>query len=244
MTDKQYSTIAQSAMIDPKAVVNHPVNLAKHVEVHAFTNIGRFTFINQFSVVYGRTTMGKYCTVARNCEIGVANHPIDWLATLGNFRPYFPKHPDLGSSEHFPTIAHPPTKLGNDVWLGCGVVVRSGVTIGDGAIIAAGAVVVGDIEPYAIYGGIPAKLIRYRFETEVVEDLLRLKWWDLETSKVAALPRNDIAASISMMQGWRNQAPAASAIPDTPSAQTSDQQKASERYLSSKDSSTSVTQQS
>lgn len=207
MNQSDFSNIAGNVSIDPKAKLNHPVHFGKFVEIHAFTDIGAFTYINQYSVVYGRVKIGKFSIIARNCEIGVANHPIDWLSSMGNFKPYFPKHPDIGQSEHYPTIAHHPTHIGNDVWIGCNVVIKSGVTIGDGAVIAAGAVVSGDLEPYGVYGGVPAKLIKYRFDEHITKELLKLKWWDLDTSLIAKLPRNDIQASIQMMRQWAEDQP-------------------------------------
>lgn len=68
--------------------------------------------------------------------------------------------------------------IGNDVWIGASVIVLQGAHIGDGAVIAAGSVVTKDVEPYAVYGGVPAKKIKMRFEDEKVEKLLNLKWWD------------------------------------------------------------------
>jgi acetyltransferase-like isoleucine patch superfamily enzyme len=70
------------------------------------------------------------------------------------------------------------TVIGSDVWLTMRTFIRSGVTIGDGAIVAAGAVVVDDVPPYAIVGGNPAKVIRYRFTPEQIEALLEIRWWD------------------------------------------------------------------
>jgi len=68
--------------------------------------------------------------------------------------------------------------VGNDVWIGLRAAVKDSVVVGDGAVVAAGAVVVSDVPPYAIVGGVPAKLIRYRFSPEVIDFLLDLKWWD------------------------------------------------------------------
>ena len=80
------------------------------------------------------------------------------------------------------------TTIGNDVFIGANVTIIDGVTIGDGAIIGAGAVVVKDIPPYAVAGGIPAKVIKYRFDQDIIEKLLKLQWWnwsDEELQKVA-----------------------------------------------------------
>ena len=74
--------------------------------------------------------------------------------------------------------------IGNDVWIGYEAMIMAGVHIGDGAIIAARAVVTKDVPPYTIVGGTPAKEIRKRFDTEVIQQLLKLKWWDWSTNKI------------------------------------------------------------
>ena len=68
--------------------------------------------------------------------------------------------------------------IGNDVWIGANAIVLDGVTIGDGAIISAGAIVNKNIPPFSIYGGVPAKFIRFRFEENEIDFLKNLKWWD------------------------------------------------------------------
>lgn len=68
--------------------------------------------------------------------------------------------------------------IGNDVWIGAYAKIVEGVRIGDGAVIAAGAVVTKDVPPYAIVGGVPAKIIKYRFEEKQIKQLLELKWWN------------------------------------------------------------------
>ena len=79
--------------------------------------------------------------------------------------------------------------IGNDVWIGSHVLIKGGVHIGNGACVAAGAVVVKDVPPYAIVGGVPAKVIRYRFSPEVIGKLLELEWWNFDESKL----KNSIA---------------------------------------------------
>ena len=74
----------------------------------------------------------------------------------------------------------------NDVWIGSNVLLLGGIRIGNGAVIAAGSVVTKDVPPYAIVGGNPAKIIRYRFETGEIERLLELKWWDWPEDKIAS----------------------------------------------------------
>lgn len=69
-------------------------------------------------------------------------------------------------------------RIGNDVWIGCGVIVMPGVSIGDGAVVGAGAIVTKDVEPYSVVSGVPARLMRYRFDRETIETLESLDWWD------------------------------------------------------------------
>jgi len=77
--------------------------------------------------------------------------------------------------------------IGNDVWIGSGVIIGPGSNIGDGAVIAYNSHVVGNIDPYAVYGGNPARIIKYRFSDEYIKRFLELKWWELEDEQINAI---------------------------------------------------------
>ena len=110
------------------------------------------------------------------------NHHSEWVSTFP-FRAFY----DLpGAYEDGQPWTKGPVNIGNDVWIGYDVVIGSGVTIGDGAVIATGSLVVKDVPPYAIVGGNPAKIIRNRFDPDIVEALLKIRWWEWPHDKVLA----------------------------------------------------------
>lgn len=132
--------------------------------------------------------IGKFCAIATGTKfmMGSANHRMDSVTTYpfsvfgGTWEEIVPTHltelPFKGD-----------TIIGNDVWFGRECLIMPGVKIGDGAIIAARSVVVKDIEPYSIVGGNPARVIRKRFDNEMVELLLRVKWWDRDYDSIASI---------------------------------------------------------
>lgn len=73
-----------------------------------------------------------------------------------------------------------PAKIGNDVWIGENVFFASGLSIGDGAVVLAGAVVTKDVPPYSVVGGVPAKVLRYRYNEDTIRFLLDIQWWDMD----------------------------------------------------------------
>jgi hypothetical protein len=113
-----------------------------------------------------------------------------------------------GSYDDYP-VPMGDTIVGNDVWTTENCLIMSGVKIGDGAIVAAGAVVTKDLPPYAIVGGNPAKLIRYRFTEEQIAALLEIRWWDWPEDKVRAavpyLESEDADAFIEYARGQRGE---------------------------------------
>jgi len=139
-----------------------------------------------------RCYIGKYSSIGAGVYSIVGKHPTDFVSThpaffsLRNQSGFTyvktQKYDEFGEKKYDGYA----TKIGNDVWIGSRVALREGVNVGDGAIIGAGAVVVKDIPPYAIVGGVPAELIRYRFEKEEIDFLLKLEWWNKSQEWIAA----------------------------------------------------------
>ena len=141
------------------------------------TQLGRFTYIAGAKVK--STTIGAFCSIGPDAIIGgLGKHPTHFLSTHPSF------YSNLGQSglsftDESKFVEISPTTIGNDVWIGARAIILDGIKIGNGAIIAAGAVVTKDVEPYAVVGGIPAKLIRLRFDPDVIELLNHWQWWNL-----------------------------------------------------------------
>lgn len=140
------------------------------------SSIGHYTYLGPRCIA-AHSTIGRFCSIASEVIIGAGHHPLNQNVAL---HPIFylqrPPAWDWVTEDKSEEFAH--TFVGNDVWLGAKVIVRDGVRIGDGAVVGAGAVVTNDLDPYGIYVGAPAKLLRYRFSLEVRERLARVEWWN------------------------------------------------------------------
>lgn len=173
----------------------------KNVVTDPGIQVGEFTMYNDFvhdprefekkNVLYHypvnkeKLVIGKFCSIACGAKFlfNSANHTLSSLSTYP-----FPIFFDEWGLEKSDVAAAWDRKgdivIGNDVWIGYEAVILAGVTIGDGAVIGARAVVTKDVPPYAIVGGVPARVIRSRFPEETVKALLRLKWWDWPAERI------------------------------------------------------------
>jgi phosphonate metabolism protein (transferase hexapeptide repeat family) len=139
--------------------------------------VGDYTFVQKNSMVIN-ADIGKFCSIASGVSISLGQHPTSHVSSHPAF--YSATQPlakTFSNEDRFEPF-NKRTKVGNDVWIGQNAMVMDGVTIGTGAVVAAGAVVTKDVPAYAIVGGAPAKLIKYRFDEETRERLLETMWWD------------------------------------------------------------------
>lgn len=181
-----FAIISANTKVDKNAYIYRGVK-AKGSVIGAYTYIAANTEIENAEI-------GKYCSIADHCRIGMSGHSLVFLSTSPIFTQRVnalqEKWVEKDVFEHKSDEER--VCLGNDVWVGSHVLIKGGVKVGDGACIAAGAVVVKNVPPYAIVGGVPAKLIRYRFSPEIIDRLVKVQWW--------ALPEEQIKNNIHLFQ--------------------------------------------
>jgi chloramphenicol O-acetyltransferase type B len=122
--------------------------------------------------------IGSFCSIANRVTIGGANHPIDWISTSPVF--YLGRDSVKKKFYNHQRPLDKRTIIGNDVWIGNNVVIKQGVNIGTGSVIGMGSIVTKNVEPYSIVVGNPARHIRNRFSSELVQKILASEWWNLE----------------------------------------------------------------
>lgn len=174
----------------------------------ANSTIGFGTYIGRNSIIPS-VKIGRFCSIGPELLLPSGQHPThDFVSTSPCFFSLLKQNGDTYVSEQkYLETNYAEGKftrvIGNDVWIGAGVTILEGVTIGDGSIIGAGAVVTKDTPPYSISVGIPAKVMRYRFEQDVIDRLLRICWWDrdIEWIKENADSFSDIEGFLRMIDG-------------------------------------------
>lgn len=155
-------------------------------------SMGSFSFTR--SVFPINTVIGRYCSIGARVSVMGIDHPISRFTTANitydrqaiTNAQFFKDHPEI---ENFQVNNQEPKNtlsatIGNDVWIGEDVTIARGVSIGDGAILASKALVTKDVPPYAIVGGVPAKIIRFRFPQNAIDRLVQLKWWNYEVQSI------------------------------------------------------------
>jgi len=151
--------------------------IAEQASIH-FSCIGAYSAIGRYTKIT-HTSVGKFCAVSWDTTINAVSHPHNNLSISA-----FPYVPYVGNfvdkrKQHVQRVI-----IQNDVWIGANCVIMPGLTIGNGAIVGAGAVVTHDVPDYAIVAGVPARIIKYRFDDHVIEKLQALKWWDLDPNVI------------------------------------------------------------
>ncbi|WP_445709697.1 CatB-related O-acetyltransferase [Flavobacterium mesophilum] len=171
----QFSELRGNVKIGARSLINKVLFDGKII-------IGSNTTINgpntEFYALDYPIKIGNFCSIARGTNIQEHNHDINCTTT------YFIKYRVFNDKYGSDAVSKGAIEIGNDVWIGTGSTILTGVKIGDGAVIAANAVVTNDVPPYAIVGGTPAKVLKYRFSEEIINELLKIEWWNWEIDKI------------------------------------------------------------
>lgn len=143
-------------------------------------NVNIISWSDMYNVI-----LGKYNSIGRDCNFFLhANHRVDWITTSSQL--WGPVNDDIAQMHM--DMGHPTCKgdiiVENDVWIGAKSTIMSGIKIHDGAVVGAGSVVTKDVPPFAIVGGNPAQIIKFRFNPTQIQSLLNIRWWDWEEDKI------------------------------------------------------------
>ena len=162
----EYSTVSKNAKVWGKSKLFH-------------SSLGDYSYVGRHSrLIYA--DVGKFCSIGGTVNVGMGTHTLNKLSTSPIFTEAHnsTKHQWTNVSSDNP---YRRVKVGNDVWIGNRALIMGGVTIGDGAVVGAGAIVTKDVPPYSIVVGVPAKVRRYRFSSDIIEYLEKVQWWNIDS---------------------------------------------------------------
>lgn len=145
-------------------------------------NVGRYSYTGPFNMIFN-SVIGDFCSISYGVTIGPPDHDFSRISThpfLHNQEYDILNNEDLMPVSKFDR----PCEIGADVWIGCNATILRGVKIGCGAVIGANALVRKDVPPYAIVGGVPAKIIKYRFPQNIIDQLLQIEWWTWDIERI------------------------------------------------------------
>lgn len=149
---------------------NKKIKILKYADVDDDTILGDYTYIGEYTSIT-KSTIGRYCSIANNVVIGAGEHDISKISTNTLL---------IDSENLFQELTKNPLTIKNDVWIGTGSIIRRGITIGNCAVIGSNSFVNKDVPDFAVVGGSPARIIKYRFDEETRAKILASKYWEYE----------------------------------------------------------------
>lgn len=168
------------------SIWNDKSEFSKNSEIRRFaklinSSIGKYSRINP-NCTLSNVKVGNFTAIGRNTSIGLGRHPMNFVSTQNIFYKKNNMNNQWVKNIDLPSL---PISIGNDVWIGVEAMILDGIKVGDGAVIGARTVVTKDVPPYAIIVGSPGKIVKYRFDQNVIKRLLEIKWWNLSDDKIS-----------------------------------------------------------
>jgi acetyltransferase-like isoleucine patch superfamily enzyme len=202
------TTEPDTLFIHPEVYFEPPCDIGALLTLHAPLQVGSFSHLNGGDI--RNASIGRYCSFARDVQIGLGIHPTDWLSIsplqyMPGYRGWSRFASSISDSSHdevatLPYVWDALTTIGNDVWLGNHVIVKDGVTIGDGVIVGAGSVVTKNLPSYSIAVGTPARVIRMRFPENIIERLNYLQWWQYNMAEFGEIQFSKIDRALDHIE--------------------------------------------
>jgi acetyltransferase-like isoleucine patch superfamily enzyme len=178
----KYPTCNIESYIYPTTKIGDNVIIKSGVYISSVLNeIGVGTYIGSGTSIFECVKIGNYCSISHGVKIGLSNHALDHISTNPLF---YDKSRGFVDNTTFFEKSQNRTIIEHDVLISANALIMSGITIGTGSVIGAGSFVNKDVPPYAIVAGTPAKIIKMRFEKDLVDQLLNSEWWNTPLDKL------------------------------------------------------------